>query len=92
MPDLLSPVTSLVAAVLAGTHSIAGAVGLAAGSAGAWLLAILLLVVIVRIATVPLTIHGVRAAHARARAKPQLRVLQRRYAGSRDRESLRRMR
>lgn len=41
---------------------------------------------------VPLVLHGVRVTHARARANPQLRELQRRYAGKRDVESLQRMR
>jgi YidC/Oxa1 family membrane protein insertase len=56
------------------------------------LLAILLLVVAVRLAMLPLVVHGVRAAHARARANPQLRALQQKYAGTRDPESLQRMR
>ncbi len=89
MLDLLSPLTSLVAAVLATTHSLAGGLGLASGSAGAWLLAIVLLVVIVRTLTLPLVVHGVRASHARARATPDLRDLRARHAGARDLESVR---
>lgn len=92
MSDLLYPFTSAVAAVLARTHSIAILCGLAPGSAGAWLIAIVLLVVAVRGALVPVTIHGVRTAHRRARVTPQLRDLQRQYAGSRDIDSLRRLR
>lgn len=92
MPDLLSPLTSLVAATLAGTHTVAEALGLSAGSAGAWLLAIVLLVAAVRTAMIPLTLHGVRSAHARARATPALRALHQRHAGARDLESLQRLR
>lgn len=92
LPDLLSPVVSAAASVLAATHTLAGAVGLAPGSAGAWLLAIALLVVVVRVAMLPFVVHGVRAAHTRARATPQLRALQQRYAGKRDLASLQRMR
>ena len=92
MPDLLSPLTTLLAAVLARTHAVAALAGLAPGSAGAWLLAILLLVIVVRTAMLPLTIHGVHSAHARARANSQLQTLQRRYAGARDRASLRQLR
>lgn len=88
----LSPVVSAGASVLAATHTLAGALGLAPGSAGAWLLAIALLVVVVRTAMLPFVIHSVRSAHARARATPQLRALQQRYAGRRDLESLQRMR
>jgi YidC/Oxa1 family membrane protein insertase len=92
MPDLLSPVISAVAAVLAATHDVAGALGLSPGSAGAWLLAVLLLVVIVRTLLLPVTVHGVRSSHARAHAAPQLRELRQRYAGSRDLEQLTAMR
>ena len=92
MPDLLSPFTHAVAAVLAATHAAAGSLGLNPGSAGAWLLAVLLLVVTVRTALVPLTIHAVRSSHARAHAAPQLRELRGRYAGSRDLEQLTAMR
>ncbi|MGO4597395.1 membrane protein insertase YidC [Terrabacter sp. 2RAF25] len=96
MPDLLStllsPVVSAAASVLAATHTVAGALGLAPGSAGAWPLAIALLVVAVRVALLPFVVHGVRSAHARARATLQLRALQQTYAGRRDLESLQRMR
>jgi YidC/Oxa1 family membrane protein insertase len=92
MPALLSPVTNAVAAVLAATHDAVGALGLTPGSAGAWLLAVLLLVVAVRTVLLPVTIHGVRSSHARAHAAPQLRELRQRYAGSRDLEQLTAMR
>ena len=92
MLALLSPVTNAVAAVLAATHDAAGALGLTPGSAGAWLLAVLLLVVAVRTVLLPITIHGVRSSHARAHAAPQLRELRQRYAGSRDLEQLAAMR
>jgi len=92
VPDLLSPVVSAVAAVLTTAHSAASALGLAPGSPGAWLVAVGLLVVAVRTALLPLTVHGVRAAHARARATPALRELRSRYAGTRDLDRLRAMR
>ena len=92
LPALLSPVTHAVAAVLAATHDVAGAIGLSPGSAGAWLLAILLLVVAVRTVLLPVTVHGVRSSHARAHAAPQLRELRQRYAGNRDLDQLTAMR
>lgn len=92
MPDLMSPFTTAVSFVLAAAHDVAGAIGLAPGSAGAWLIAILLLVVVVRTVMLPITIHGVRASHARAHAAPQLRELRTRYAGSRDLAQLSAMR
>lgn len=92
MPDLLSPFTHAVAAVLAATHDVAGTLGLSPGSAGAWLLAVVLLVVAVRTLLLPFVLHGVRSAHARAHAAPQLRALRQRYAGTRDLEQLTAMR
>ncbi|GAB3066374.1 hypothetical protein GCM10027053_32170 [Intrasporangium mesophilum] len=92
MPDLMSPFTTAVSFVLAAAHDAAGAIGLAPGSAGAWLIALLLLVVVVRTLLLPITIHGVRASHARAHAAPQLRELRARYAGSRDLAQLTAMR
>ncbi len=47
------------------------------------------LVVLIRAALLPLVIHGVRQAHAAARARPQLRALSERYRGRKDPESLR---
>ncbi len=88
----LSPVISVVAAVLAANHSLAGVLGLSSGSAGAWLLAIFLLVVAVRTVLMPLVVHSVRGVHARARALPQLSALRRAYEGTRDLDGLRRMR
>src|SRR3954471_24142217 len=88
LPAVLSPLTQAVAAVLAGTHDVGGALGLSPGSGGAWLLAVLLLVVAVRTLLLPTTIHGVRSSHARAHAEPQLREFRQRYAGSRDLEQL----
>lgn len=89
---LLHPVVSAVATVLAATHSIAGTVGLPPGSAGAWLLGVAMLVVVVRTAVLPVVVHGVRVTHARARALPDLTDLRRRYEGVRDLDRLREMR
>lgn len=92
MDHLFTPVITALASVLAGAHSLATHVGLAPGSAGAWLASIALLVVVVRTLTVPFVVRGVRDAHARARARPQLLELQSRYAGRRDLDSLQRLR
>lgn len=92
MSALLSPLVSLLTVVLAGAHDLLAALGLAPGSPLAWVLALAGLVVVVRGAMLPLVVHGVRSARARARAMPALTALQRRYAGRRDLESLSRLR
>ena len=85
----ITPISHALAAVLAGAHTLATSLGLAPGSAAAWLAAIALLVVAVRGLTVPLVLRGVRDSHARAHARPQLVALQERYAGRLDAEGLR---
>ena len=47
--------------------------------------------VAVRVALLPLVVHGVRLAHASARAQPQLRELTRRYQNRKDPDSMRRL-
>lgn len=91
MPDLLSPVVDLVAAALAGAHSLLTALGLDPGGGAGWVLAIVALVVLVRALLLPLTVHGVRLARASAKARPALTELRQRYAGRKDLESMRRL-
>ena len=90
--SVLDPVSSVLAAVIAGTHHMLTSLGLAADAGTTWLLCIAAVVLVVRLALVPLVAHGVRLAHASARARPQLRDLQARYRGRTDVESLRRLR
>lgn len=87
----LDPIISVMATALASAHSVAGAVGLPPGTAGAWLVGVALLVVAVRTALLPFVVHGVRSTHARARALPAVTELRRRYEKTRDLDSLKRM-
>lgn len=89
MPDLLLPVKAAVSAALAAAHAALAALGADPASALAWIGAIALLVAAVRLALLPLVAHGVRTAHASARARPALEEVRRRYAGRRDPDSLR---
>jgi YidC/Oxa1 family membrane protein insertase len=85
----LEPISHALAAVLAATHHILDALGAPPDAAGTWLLGIASLVVLVRLALLPLVVHGVRQAHAAARARPHLRRVAERYQGRTDAESLR---
>jgi YidC/Oxa1 family membrane protein insertase len=87
--SLLDPISHALAAVLAATHHTLGALGAPPDAAGTWLLGIAALVVLVRLALLPLVAHGVRQAHAAARARPHLRGVAERYRGRTDAESLR---
>jgi YidC/Oxa1 family membrane protein insertase len=87
--SVLDPLSHALAAVLTVAH--AGLTGLGAdpGSGLTWLLCIAAVVAAVRVALLPLAVHGVRLAHATARARPQLRELENRFRGRKDPDSVR---
>jgi YidC/Oxa1 family membrane protein insertase len=87
--SLLEPVQHALAAVLAATHHALTALGAPPDAAGTWVAGIAALVVLVRLALLPLVVHGVRQAHAAARARPHLRGLAERYRGRTDVDSVR---
>ncbi|CAN5254244.1 hypothetical protein BH09ACT12_BH09ACT12_07200 [soil metagenome] len=87
--SLLDPLTHALAAVLAAAHTTVTTLGAAPASGPTWLLCVAALVAVVRVALVPFAVHGVRQAHAAARARGQLRDLARRYAGRSDADSVR---
>lgn len=87
--SILDPLTHALAAVLAAAHAAITSLGLDPASGLAWLLSIAAIVVVVRLALLPLIVHGVRLAHASAHARPQLRKLTERYRGRTDAESMR---
>lgn len=87
--SVLDPVSHALAAVTATAHHALTALGAAPDAGPTWLLSIAAVVVVVRLALLPLAVHGVRSAHAAARARPQLRELARRYRGRTDAAALR---
>lgn len=86
MPDVLSPLTNVLAGVLATGHHLTISVGLTGGFA--WAAALVLLVVALRIALLPLAIRSFRHAVAMSEAAPDLRRLQEKFSGKRDLESM----
>jgi len=87
--SVLDPLSHALAAVAASAH--AGLISLGAGPASGttWVLCIAAVVATVRVALLPLAVHGVRLARASARARPQLRALDKRYRNRKDPESIR---
>ncbi|WP_232678776.1 membrane protein insertase YidC [Nocardioides sp. R-C-SC26] len=86
--SVLDPLSHALAAIVAGTHSGLTGLGVDPSSGLAWCLSIAAVVVLVRAALVPLTIHTVRNAHAASRARPQLRALAEKYRGRTDQEAI----
>ncbi len=89
--SFLDPLSHALAALIAAAH--VGLTSLDADPAAGttWLLCILAVVVAVRVALLPLVVHGVRLAHASARARPHLQDLANRYRNRKDADSLRRL-
>jgi YidC/Oxa1 family membrane protein insertase len=89
--SVLDPLSHALAAVIAAAHSGLTSLGADPTAGGTWLLCIAAVVVAVRVALLPLVAHGVRLAHASARARPDLQELTARYRNRKDPESLRRL-
>ena len=89
--SLLDPLKHVLATVLAAAHDALTTLGLDPDSGATWVLSLAAVTVVVRLCVLPLAWHGVRLAHANARARPALQELSRRYQGRRDPESVRQM-
>lgn len=87
--SVLDPLSHALAAVVAGAHTGLTALGADPSSGVVWVLSIASVVVVVRLALMPLVVRGVRMAHSSARARPHLRELTERYRGRTDPDSLR---
>jgi YidC/Oxa1 family membrane protein insertase len=89
--SLLDPLSHVLAAVVAAAHAALTSLGADPAAGTTWLLCIAAVVVAVRLALLPFVVHGVRLAHASARARPQLQDLAAKYRDRRDPDSLREM-
>ena len=82
--SVLDPLSHALAAVVAAAHAGLTSLGADPASGTTWLLCIAAVVITVRLALLPLAVHGVRLAHASARARPQLQELTQRYRNRKD--------
>ena len=73
--SLLAPISHALAAVLATAHDTLTDLGADPSSGATWLACVAAVVVVLRLALLPVVIHGVRQAHAGARARPHLKDL-----------------
>ncbi len=90
--SVLDPLSHALATVVATAHSAVTALGADPDGSATWLLSIAAVVVLVRLALLPLVVRGVRQAHAAARARPHLQQLSEQYReglASRDPDTLR---
>ena len=83
--SFLDPLSHALAALIAAAHVGLTSLGADPSAGTTWLLCIAAVVVTVRVAMLPLVVHGVRLAHASARARPHLQDLAKRYRNRKDR-------
>jgi YidC/Oxa1 family membrane protein insertase len=88
--SLLDPFSHALAAVLAAVHEGLTSLGADPAAGATWLLCVAAVVVTLRLALLPLVVHGVRQAHAAARARPHLQDLATQLGARPDAASLRR--
>ena len=89
--SFLDPLSHALAALIAAAHVGLTSLNADPSAGTTWLLCILAVVVAVRVALLPLVVHGVRQAHASARARPHLQDLTNRYRNRKDTDSMRRL-
>jgi len=87
--SVLDPLSHALAQVVATAHLGLTSLGADPDAGLTWLLSVVGVVIAVRVALLPLVVHGVRLAHASARAKPQLQELAQTYRNRRDADSMR---
>jgi YidC/Oxa1 family membrane protein insertase len=87
--SVLDPFSHALAAVLAAAHTSLASLGADPASGTTWVVCVAAVVAIVRVALLPLVVHGVRQAHATARARPQLARLTKRFRNRKDAEAMR---
>ncbi|MCL2803189.1 MAG: membrane protein insertase YidC [Micrococcales bacterium] len=87
--SILSPIMWLVAWIMYGSHK-AFALVFGAKSSVAWILAIVMLVVVMRMIMIPLFVKQIRSSRAMQLIQPEVQRLQKRYKGKTDPVSKRR--
>ncbi|QWC86473.1 membrane protein insertase YidC [Nocardioidaceae bacterium] len=87
--SLLDPLSHALAQTLHLAHAGLTALGPDPASGLVWTASVAVLVVTVRLLLLPFAVHGVRTAHAAARARPQLRALAETYRERQDPASVR---
>ena len=85
--DLLWPIKWLIELILVNFHTFFSSIGFSFNSGGAWVLAIVGLVLVVRAALIPVFVRQIKSQRNMMLVQPQLAKLQKKYKGKTDRES-----
>lgn len=90
---LLKPIMVVVAWIMVQFHALLSAIGLDPASGAAWGLSIVGLVIVIRIALIPLFFRQIKASRGMQLIAPQMQAIQKKYKGKTDpasREALQR--
>jgi YidC/Oxa1 family membrane protein insertase len=81
---LLKPIMVVVAWIMVQFHALFSAIGLDPASGAAWALSIVGLVIVIRIALIPLFFRQIKASRGMQLIAPQMQAIQKKYKGKTD--------
>src|SRR4051812_47393514 len=87
MGKLLYPLEYAVAWIMVHFHSVLTAIGLPSASGWTWTLSIVGLVVVIRIAIIPLFVKQIKASRGLQLIQPEMKKIQDKYKGKSDQAS-----
>ena len=88
---ILHPFAWAISYVWVWIHDLLVLLGMSSGSGMAWVLSIVLLTVLVRIAIIPLFLKQIRSSRAMQAIQPEMRKIQEKYKGKKDQVSRQKM-
>ena len=88
---IIHPFAVAVAWVWVWIHDFLVLIGMPSGSGVAWILSIVLLTILVRVAIVPLLLKQIRSSRAMQAVQPEARKIQQKYKGKKDMVSRQKM-
>ncbi len=87
MSNILKPLEIVVAWIMVAWHTALTAVGLPPGGGWTWALSIVGLVIVIRIALIPLFVKQIKASRGLQLIQPEMKKIQAKYKGKSDPES-----
>ena len=87
MPDILWPIKWLIELILTSFHTVFTFLGLDSSWGITWVLSIVCLVLVVRVALIPIFVKQIKGQRNMMLVQPELAKLQKKYKGKTDRES-----
>ena len=88
---ILHPFAWAISYVWVWIHDLLVLLGMSSGSGIAWVLSIVLLTILVRIALIPLFLKQIRSSRAMQAIQPEMRKIQEKYKGKKDQVSRQKM-